>query len=137
MRCLLLLGLAGLLAACGGSGSGSGTSPNAPTITNLRVSYSPPNPVKGQATQVSFIVDVVDPNGDWVGGSCVFISGNGDLPIQASGLPPNALTGTAICTLAEAFGNSTVRIDLAVRDRAGNLSNVLSGEVNIERPSPS
>ena len=53
------------------------------------------------------------------------------------GAAPNALTGTAICTLAEAFGNSTVRIDLAVQDRAGNLSNVLSGEVNIERPSPS
>jgi hypothetical protein len=135
MRCLLLLGLAGLLAACGSSGGGTGTSPNAPTITNLRVSYSPPNPVKGQATQVSFIVDVVDPDGDWVGGSCVFISGSGDLPIQTSGLPPNALTGTAICTLAEPFGNTTIRVDLAVRDRAGNFSNTLSGELNIEGPS--
>ena len=133
-RCLPLLGLACLLTACGGSG-GSGTSPNAPSIANLRVSYSPPSPALGQATQISFIVDVVDPDGDWVGGSCRFTSGSGDLPIQPSGLPANATSGTAVCILAEAFGNSTVQVDLAVVDRAGHLSNILSGLVNIERPS--
>jgi len=133
MRRPLLLGLACLLVACG-SGGGGGTSPNSPTITNLRVSYSPAQPVVGQAIQVSFIVDVVDPDGDWVGGSCVFTSGSGQLPIQASGLPPNATTGTAVCVLSELFGNSTVTVDLAIVDRAGHLSNVLSGRVIIEAP---
>ena len=99
------------------------------------MSYSPPSPALRQATQISFIVDVVDPDGDWVGGSCRFVSGNGDLPIQPSGLPANATSGTAVCILSEAFANSTVQVDLAVVDRAGHLSNVLSGLVNVEGPS--
>jgi hypothetical protein len=98
------------------------------------VSYSPASPAVGQATQISFIVDVVDPDGDWVGGSCVFVSGSGSLPIQDSGLPSNAPSGTAVCVLSEPFGNSTVRVDLAVVDRAGNGSNTLSGMVVIEGP---
>jgi hypothetical protein len=130
-RYLILLELAAVLSACG-SGGGSGSS-NAPTISNLRVSYTPSNPFTGQTIQVGFIVDVLDPNGDWVLGSCRFVTGNIlDLPIQTSGVPTNATSGTAACFLNEVFQNETVRIDLVVVDQAGNLSNVLSGLVNLE-----
>ena len=128
----LPVGLAILLAACGSDG-GSGSSSNAPTISNLRVSYTPPNPFTGQVVQVGFIVDVVDADGDWVLGHCRFVTGNVlDLPIQTSGLATNATSGTALCPLNETFLNSTVRIDMVVVDQAGHQSNVVSGTVNLE-----
>jgi hypothetical protein len=104
-----------------------------PTIANLRVSYSPSNPFTGQTIQVGFIVDVVDPDGDWVLGSCRFVTGAIlDLPIQTSGVPTNATSGTAACFLNEVFQNNTVRIDIVVVDQAGHQSNVLIGLVNLE-----
>lgn len=131
-RGLLPLGLALLVAACG-SGGGSGSS-NAPIISNLRVSYSPDNPISGAVIQVGFIVDVVDADGDWVLGQCRFVTGNQlELPIQAAGLPANATSGTAVCVLVETFENDEVQIDLAVEDQAGHQSNILSALVTLER----
>jgi hypothetical protein len=132
MRRLLLLGPILFLAACGSSNS-SGSSGNAPTIANLRVAYSPPNPFTGQVVQVFFIMDVVDPNDDWVGGSCRFVTGNIlDLPIQASGVSADGKAGTATCVLTETFQNSTVHVDMVVIDQAEHQSNVLSGMLNLE-----
>jgi hypothetical protein len=136
VRRLLPLGLIPLLVACGGGG-GSTTSPNTPTITNLRVGYLPATPVKGQPVQVIFFVDVVDPNGDWVGGTCSFISGNVNVPMQAPGLPANATSGTGQCVLNQTFSNTSVEVDLVLVDQAGNQSNVLSGLVQVEKPGHS
>jgi hypothetical protein len=133
VRRLLPLGLMPLLVACNGSGS-STTAPNAPTISNLRVGYVPTTPVKGQPVQIVFLVDVVDPNGDWVGGTCSFISGAGNVPIQAPGVPTNATSGTGQCVVAGTFTNTSVEVDLVVIDQAGKQSNVLSGLVSVERP---
>jgi hypothetical protein len=135
LRRLLPLGLIPLLVACGGGGST--TSSNAPTISNLRVSYSPTTPVTGQAVQLTFFVDVVDPNGDWVGGTCSFISGNVNVPIQAPGLAANATSGTGQCIVNQIFANTSVEVDLLVLDRANNQSNVLSGLVQVEKPGHS
>lgn len=131
-RWLLHLGLIFLLAACGSDG-GSGPS-NAPTISNLRVSYTPPSPGPGTVTQVQFIVDVVDPDGDWVLGRCRFVTGNQvELPIQTvAGVPANAPSGTATCVLVEVFADDTVQVDLTVVDQAGHQSNVLSALVTLE-----
>ena len=130
------LALAFLLAACGsGGGGGSGPSPNAPRIENLRVSYVPANPVPGVVTQIGFIVDVVDSDGDWVNGRCHFVTGDQlVLPIRtAAGVPTNATSGTATCFYTAAFQGEDNRVDLAVRDRAGNQSNVLTAAVTLER----
>ena len=134
LRRLLFLGLVPLVAGCGSSG-GSSTSPNAPTIANLRVGYVPSSPVKGQPLQVFFFVDVVDPDGDWVGGVCRFLSGNLDLPIEAAGLAANATSGTAQCVLSETFSNTPITVDIVVVDRAGHQSNDLAGVVNLEGPA--
>ena len=134
LRRLRPLGLALLLAACG-SGGGAGPSPNAPTISSLRVSYFPANPTTGTVTQISFIVDVVDPDGDWVLGRCQFVTGDQlPLPIQAPGTPTGATSGTATCTFVTAFQDEDVRVDLSVVDQAGHQSNVLSGTVALQRP---
>ena len=130
-RGLLLLGVTVLLAACGGSGSSTAAS-SAPSIANLRVSYVPSTPIVGQPAQVVFFVDVVDPNGDWVGGSCLFLAGNVELPIQTSGLPANATSGTAQCVLNETFTNIPLKVQMVVVDKAGNQSNTLSGTVSVE-----
>ncbi len=130
------LALAFLLAACGsGGGGGAGPSPNAPTIGNLRVSYSPSNPVQGVVTQIGFTVDVVDTNGDWVNGQCRFVTGDQlELPIQtAAGVSPNATSGTATCLLVRSFDDEEIYVDLTVLDRAGNQSNLLSALMTVER----
>jgi hypothetical protein len=125
--------LALLTAACGSSGGSTASSPHAPTISNLRVSYSPPAPITGAAVQVGLIVDVVDADGDWVGGQCEIITGNQVvLPVSTTGLPPNATSGTAICAFTETFGNDDRRIDLILVDQAGHASNVVSGEVILQ-----
>ena len=132
------LGLALLVAACG-SGGGSGSSSNGPTISNLRVSYSPGNPAPGSPTRVQFIVDVVDPDGDWVLGQCRFVTVDQlVVPVEtpAPGLPSNATSGTAVCGLVEIFQNDTVQIDLTVVDQAGHQSNIVSGLVNLEGTQP-
>ena len=134
MRWLLLLGLALLAAACGGGG-GSAASPNAPTISNLRVSYAPGIPTLGAPTQVQFIVDVVDPDGDWVLGLCRFVTGNQvEVPVEtpAPGLPSNATSGVAVCVQVVIFLNEPLVIYLTVVDQAGHQSNVVSGLVNLE-----
>jgi hypothetical protein len=95
------------------------------------VGYSPFPPVKGQAAQVIFFVDVADPNGDWVGGKCHFGTGV-NVPLQAPGVPANATSGTGQCVVNETISNTTVEIDLSVIDLAGNQSNVLSGTVGLE-----
>jgi hypothetical protein len=129
------LGLVLLVATCSGCGGGSGPSPNAPTISNLRVSFAPGFPAIGAPTQVQFIVDVVDPDGDWVLGECHFVTGNQlVVPVEtpAPGLASNATSGTAVCGLVEIFQNETVQIDLTVVDQAGHQSNIVSGLVNLE-----
>jgi len=137
IRRLLPFGLGLLLAACGSNGGSTGSSSNAPTISNLRVSYSPSPPVGGFSNQVGYIVDVVDADGDWVLGVCRFVTGNVlELPIQTSGLATNATSGTAMCFQNEVFTNTTVQIDMVVVDQAGHQSNVLSGLVNLEARSP-
>jgi hypothetical protein len=92
--------------------------------------------VTGQPVQIVFVVDVADANGDWVGGTCAFGSGTVE-PIQAPGVAANATNGTGQCATAGTFTNTTVQIDLAVIDRAGNVSNTLSGTASIERPAHS
>jgi hypothetical protein len=78
-------------------------------------------------------MDVVDAVGDWVLDQCRFVTGNQlDLPIQATGLSPNATSGTAVCVLSETFDNTAVQVDLVVRDQAAHQSNVLSGLVTLE-----
>jgi hypothetical protein len=126
------LGVALLAAACGSDG-GSGSSSNEPNISNLRVSYTPGNPIPGTQTQVTFLVDVVDADGDWVGGQCEFVTGNQlVVPVQTTGLPSNATTGTALCSFSEIFQNDTRLIDLRLVDRAGHPSNVVEGQANLE-----
>jgi hypothetical protein len=130
------LGVTLLAAACGSDG-GSGPSSNAPTISNLRVSYTPGNPSPGVQTQVTFLVDVADADADWVGGQCEFVTGNQlVVPVQTAGLPANATTGTALCSFIETFQNDTRLIDLRLIDRAGHPSNVLGGEATLEGRSP-
>jgi hypothetical protein len=136
-RRLLASLLLPLLAACG-SGGGTGPSPNAPSISNLRISYSPDNPIAGTVTQFGFIVDVVDPDGDWVLGRCQFVTGDQlALPIQtAPGVPASATSGTATCILVATFEDESVRIDLTVVDQAGHQSNVLSALVTLAGIAP-
>jgi hypothetical protein len=130
------LGVALLAAACGSDG-GSGSSANAPTISNMRVSYTPANPIFGTVTQVTFLVDVVDPDGDWVGGQCEFVTGNQlVVPAQSAGLSPNPTVGIALCTFIERFGDETRQIDLRLVDRAGHQSNVISALADIEGRRP-
>lgn len=122
-----------LLAAACGSDGGSNSSANAPNISNLRVSYTPGNPSPGVQTQVTFLVDVVDNDGDWVDGQCEFVTGNElVVPVQTTGLAANATTGTALCSFIETFQNNTRLIDLRLRDRAGHASNVLEGQAQLE-----
>ena len=132
------LGLVLLVAACGSdNGTGTSTSPNAPNITNLRVSYTPTIAIPGTLIQVTFLVDVTDPDGDWVGGQCEFTTGDQlVVPVQTTGLPANATSGTALCAFIETFQNDTVRIDLRLADRAGHVSNVISGLATLEGPRP-
>jgi hypothetical protein len=126
------LGLALLAAACGSDG-GSGSPTNAPIISNMRVSYTPGNPSPGVLTQVTFLVDVADADGDWVGGQCEFVTGDQlVVPIQTTGLPANATTGTALCPFIEVFQNNARLIDLRIVDRAGHPSNVLEGQANLQ-----
>ena len=131
-----LLGVALLATACGSSGSGTGTS-GAPAIDNLRVAYSPGAPIIGALVEVGLLVDVVDADGDWVGGQCRFVTGNQlEVPVQTSGLPANATSGTGICAFIETFANDQVRVDLVLVDRAGHESNILSGEVVLQGRGP-
>ncbi len=133
LRPLWPCALALLAAACGSDGGSGPSSGNAPSISNLRVSYTPGNPSPGVLTQVTFLVDVADPDGDWVGGQCEFVTGNQlAVPVQTSGLPATATTGTALCSFVETFQNDARRIDLRLVDRAGHPSNVLSGLANLE-----
>lgn len=137
VRRLLLLGLLPLLVACNGNSGSTTSSANAPTISNLRVGYVPATPVKGQSVEIVMFVDVVDPNGDWVGGTCNFTTGSGTVAIEAPGLAANATSGTGQCVVTETFANTTVTVELAVVDRAGNQSNILTGSVQVERPGQS
>jgi hypothetical protein len=76
-------------------------------------------------------------DGDWVGGQCAFVTGNQlVVPVQTSGLPANATTGTALCSFIETFQNNTRLIDLQLIDRAGHPSNVLAGQATLEGRSP-
>jgi len=134
VRLFLPLGLLPLLVACGTTSNSTTSSTNAPTISNLRVAYVPAPPVTGQAVQVVFFVDVSDPNGDWVGGTCSFTSSSVNVPIQAPGLSATATSGTGQCVTSGTFTNTTVQVSLVVVDRAGNESNTLTGSVNVERP---
>lgn len=135
-RAGLVLGSVLLAAACGSSGGGAGTS-GAPAIDNLRVAYSPAAPTPGALVEVGLLVDVVDADGDWVGGQCRFVTGNQlEVPVQTSGLPANATSGTAVCAFIETFTNDQVRIDLALVDRAGHESNIVSGVVVLQGRGP-
>ncbi len=135
-RAWVLLGVALLATACGSSGGGAGSS-GAPVIDNLRVTYSPAAPIVGALVQVGLLVDVVDADGDWVGGLCRFVTGNQlEVPVSTSGLPANATSGTAICAFVETFTNDQVRIDLVLVDRTGHESNVVSGEVVLQGRGP-
>ena len=81
---------------------------------------------------MTFLVDVVDADGDWVGGQCEFV--NGDqlvVPVQTTGGPANATTGTALCPFIETFQNETRLIDLRLVDQAGHASNVVEGQANL------
>jgi len=101
------------------------------------VSYTPTSAIPGTLIQVTFLVDVTDPDGDWVGGQCEFPTGDQlVVPVQTTGLPANATSGTALCTFIEVFQNDTVRIDLRLADRAGHVSNVISGLATLEGPRP-
>ena len=117
-------------------GGSAAVSPNAPTISNLRVSFAPDNPVLGAPTRVQFIVDVVDPDGDWVLGLCRFVTGDQvevSVETPAPGLPSNATSGVAVCAQVVIFLNQPYVIYLTVVDQAGHQSNIVSGLVNLER----
>lgn len=123
--------------ACGSSSGGGAGSSGAPVIDNLRVAYSPTNPTTGALVQVGLVVDVIDTDGDWVGGQCRFVTGNQlEVPVQTPGLPTNATSGTAICAFVETFTNDEFHIDLVLVDRAGHESNVLGGDVQLEGRRP-
>ena len=94
--------------------------------------YVPNPPVPGQPVQIVFVVDVADANGDWVGGTC---TGSVNVPIQAPGVATNATNGTGQCVASQTFTNTAGQVNLAVIDRAGNVSNTLSGTVSVERPA--
>jgi hypothetical protein len=134
LRLLWPIGLAVLAAGCDDDdGSGPSSSPNAPIISNLRVSYNPGNPTVGTLTQVTFLVDVADPDGDWVDGQCAFVTGNQlVVPVQPAGGRARTQTGTALCSFVVTFLNDTRQIDLRLVDGAGHASNVLSGLANLE-----
>jgi hypothetical protein len=112
-------------------------SSNTPTISNLRVTYSTPAPTARAVVEVGLLVDVVDADGDWVGGQCRFVTGNQlEVPVQTSGLPANATSGTAVCAFIETLTNDQVRIDLVLVDRAGRESNIVSGVVVLQGRGP-
>ena len=135
VRRLFPLSFALIAAACGG-GSGTSMSANAPTIANLRVSYSP-LPIVGHPTKVTFLVDVTDADGDWVLGQCQFVTGDQVVvPVETSGLPVNATSGTALCSFIEIFLDELVAINLAIEDQAGHRSNVLSALADLEGRRP-
>ena len=101
------------------------------------MSYASATPIPGTLIQVTFLVDVTDPDGDWVRGQCEFTTGDQlVVPVQTAGLPANATSGTALCSFIETFQNDTVRIDLRLADRAGHVSNVISGLATLEGPRP-
>ena len=95
--------------------------------------YVPGNPIPGTQTRVIFVVDVVDGDGDWVGGQCEFLTVDQlVVPVQTTGLPADATTGTAICSFVETFRNDQTLIDLRLVDRAGHQSNVVEGLATLE-----
>ena len=101
------------------------------------MSYTPGNPSPGTQTQVTFLVDVADADGDWVGGQCEFVNGRSARGAGPDdGLPANATTGTALCPFIETFQNDTRLIDLRLVDQAGHASNVVAGQANLEGPRP-
>jgi hypothetical protein len=125
----------GLLATACGSDGGPALSPNATDHFQPARVLRAREPVGRAPTRVQFIVDVVDPDGDWVLGLRRFGTGNQlEVPVEtpAPGLPSNARIGTALCGLVEIFQNETVQIDLTVVDQAGHQSNIVSGLVNLE-----
>jgi len=93
--------------------------------------------IPGTLIQVTFLVDVTDPDGDWVGGQCEFTTGDQlVVPVQTTGLPANATSGTALCSFIETFENDTRLIDIRLVDRAGHQSNVISALADIEGRRP-
>ena len=76
-------------------------------------------------------MDVVDADG--VLGQCQFVTGNQlVVPVQTTGLPANATSGTALCPFIETFQNDTVSIALRLVDQVGHQSNVLQGLATLE-----
>lgn len=125
-RLAVLLSVAGASFGCGGSSSGSsGSSADAPTISNLTIS-------KGADLSLSFRMDVADPDGDTVGGTCNITAPgfvNASATIVANpGVAPNATSGPLTCTLfvAPGFTGTPISGTISVTDARGKTSNQLS-----------
>ena len=136
-----VISLLGLGTACGKSGGGgTHTDPNAPAITNLRVSFGSrctfPGNLPGTVETLAF--EYTDADGNLrggtlentttaaVGGSATFTPSIPSAGIAISGTTSGTITATA-CLF---FGsNSSVTEQVKVVDATGKASNVLSLEV--------
>ena len=152
-RVLGSLGLLSLLflgVACGKGGGGGGnasqpatvTDPNAPMITNLRVSFGPgagctlPNQNRGTIENLSF--DYVDADGNLRGGvvanrttAALGGAASFSLPLPSPGVTMSGTrSGTITVTACLFFGsNSSISEEVRVTDTSGKGSNVLALEV--------
>jgi hypothetical protein len=133
-----------LVSACGGGGGGGGGSavdPNAPVLSNLRVSFGPrcmlPGSLAGTIEALAF--EFADADGNVRGGTVdntTTGAGGGSITLSG-GIPSPGVTitgpstsGTVTITACLRFdGFSSVTETVTVTDASGKASNVLSLEV--------
>jgi hypothetical protein len=120
-----------LLAACNGSHHGSPTDPNnnAPKIANLKAfDFTRSDATHGELP-LSF--DFTDPDGDVAETRVTFTNGTAANPAQGV----NGKTSGTISLLQSEFltdpNAKTISFTVQIADVRGNLSNVLTGQVNI------
>lgn len=129
---VVLVGM-GLGAGCGSSDP-SGPNPSAPTVANLSVATGPDR-------TLLFQMSATDPEGDIVGGRCIFRSttfvGN-PLMTVTTAVPPNAtapLRVTCALTVPSGFTGQLMRGTIGIADVRGNASNELTFVTTLpERP---
>lgn len=120
---VVLVGM-GLSGGCGSSDP-SGPNPSAPTVTNLSV-------LAGPTRTLLFRMSATDPEGDIVGGRCIFRSTTFiGIPIMTvtTAVPPNStapLTVTCTLTIPSGFTGQPMSGTIGIADVRGNASNQLT-----------
>jgi hypothetical protein len=120
---VVLVGM-GLGVGCGSSDP-SGPNASAPTVANLSLATGPNR-------TLIFQMIATDPEGDIVGGRCIFRSttfiGNPIMTVTPA-VPPNPtapLAVTCTLTIASAFTGQPMSGTIGIADVRGNASNVLT-----------